>query len=172
MYPNLFSTDKGMAFLPRQSQPLGTGTRAGQRLLWHKEHPAGGLQSAFVNRPCKGDRGSKAGPDPASLQGGRRWRWRCGSGGARNNVFVSKTLRVLGSDFQPCVYSICSRVHDRFCLYLCLSLQVSVCVFACSVRVYDHTCGRWSLCVCRRPSEKNGSGFHLCELFRLKTWLK
>ena len=43
---------------------------------------------------------------------------------ARNNVFLLKTLRVLGLDFQPRVYSICSRVHDRVCLYLCLALQV------------------------------------------------
>lgn len=45
--------------LPSQSRPPSTGTGAGQRLLWHKEHPARGLKSilGLVNKPCKGDRG-------------------------------------------------------------------------------------------------------------------
>ena len=92
---------------------------------------------------------------------------------ARNNVFLLKTLGVLGLDFQPCVYSICSRVHDRVCLYLCRARQVCVSVrlrvlsecLITPVGVGPSVSGGGFL-------RTNGSGFHLCELFHLKTWQK
>lgn len=43
-------------------RPPGTGTWAGQRLLGHKEHPAGGLEPALgllVHRPCGGTGGAE-----------------------------------------------------------------------------------------------------------------
>lgn len=49
---------------------------------------------------------------------------------ARNNVFLSKTLRVLGLDFQPGVYSTSSHVHNRVCTcvfhYRCLCVCLHV----------------------------------------------
>lgn len=123
----LFSTRQEHG-LPSQSHPQRTGTGAGQRLLWHKEHPARVLKSilGLVNRPCKGDRG------PSSPEGQRTRRW--GVGRARNNIFLSKILWVLGLDVQPGVYSICSHIHSCDCVYryICLSLQVAGCVLACS----------------------------------------
>lgn len=97
---------------PDSHVPLGLGQEQ-DKGFWHKKLPAGGMKSVLglVNRPCKADRGSEAGPGPASLKGQREWRW--GAGRARNTVFLSKTLQGLGLDFQPGVYSICSRVHDR-----------------------------------------------------------
>lgn len=129
--------------LPSQSHPPRTEMGAGQRLLWHKEHPARGLKPVLglVNRPCKGDRG------PSSPKGQRTRRW--GVGRARNHVLPSKTLWVLGPNVQPGVYSIRSHIHSCDCVYryICLSLQVSVCVLACSTLMSDHICGYRSLCL-------------------------
>lgn len=84
--------------------------------------------------------------------------------------FLKKPLWVLGLDFQPGVYSICSHIEHCDCICLCLFLYRCLC--ACMFSVSDHICGCRSLCVYRRPSEKNGSGLHLCELFYLKTRLE
>lgn len=86
----LFSTDKSMAFLLRQTCPMGTDARAGQRLIWHKQHPARGLKSVLglIHWLHEAGRSSKAGPGPTSMEGWRRWGW--GAGRARNSVFLSK----------------------------------------------------------------------------------
>lgn len=92
------------------SEGLGQEQNKG---FWRKEHPAGGLKSVLglVNRPREGDRGSEAGPGPASLQGQRPWR--CGKAEPGTMFFFLKHSRLFGMDFQPGVYSICSRVHDH-----------------------------------------------------------
>ena len=157
------------AWLPSQTVTSpGDQDKSSTKLLWHEERPAGGVAVCPCKQASRRGQGFQSRPRPGrpACRVGRRRRWRCGSGGARNNVFVSKTLWVLGLDFQSGVSSICSRVRDR-CLYRCLSLQVSLCLVVYPSECLPTPVGV-GLCVCRRPYEKKGSSFHLCELFHLK----
>lgn len=89
--------------------------------------------------------------------------------GARNHVFLSKMLRGLWLDVRP--------VFTAFAA-ISVAVTVSIGTFVFLYRglsVCSHVLPECliasmgiGLSVCQRSSDKNGSGFHLCELFHLK----